>query len=187
MDFPELETKRIKLVQVVQEHANAYYDIMSRDDVTVYYGMDSLESEKQAVEMIDSFHSTFEMKRGIRWGILSKDTGGFIGTLGLNNLNIKGKKAEIGYELHPSYWGKGITTEAVTKVLQYSFEDLDLFRIGAVTYPQNEPSIQLLKKLGFSQEGLLRGYLYQRKQSHDALVFSLLKPEWIDRGNTLEV
>lgn len=76
-------------------------------------------------------------------GYCFKKTGDFVGTLGLNNLSTWSKKAEIGIELHPSYRKKGITTEAVKKVLHYSFQDLDLFRIGAVTYPQNEPSIQL--------------------------------------------
>lgn len=69
-------------------------------------------------------------------------------------------------------------TEAVREILRYSFEDLEIYRIGAITYPQNEPSIQLLKRLGFTEEGLLRGYLYQNNQSHNALVFSLLRTEW---------
>ncbi len=89
-----------------------------------------------------------------------------------------GKKAEIGYELDPFYWKQGITTEAVKVVLRYSFEELQLFRVGAVTYPQNEVSMRLLKRLSFKEEGLLRGYLYQNNQSHDAVIFSLLKTEW---------
>ncbi len=97
---------------------------------------------------------------------------------GLNNLSSWSEKAEIGFELHPSYWRKGFMTEAVKEVLRYSFEDLEIFRMGAITYPENESSIQLLKRLGFMKEGLLRAYLYQNKQSHDALIFSFLGTEW---------
>lgn len=178
MRFPILETKRLKLVQVEKDHTQSFYDIMSRDEVTKYYGMESLKSIEDASKIVESFQNTYESKRGIRWGIVLRETGEFVGTLGLNNLSTWSKKAEIGFELHPSYWNKGITTEAVKEVLRYSFEDLEIFRIGAITYPQNEPSKQLLKRLGFKEEGLLRGYLYQNNQSHNALVFSLLRTEW---------
>ncbi|WP_432355610.1 GNAT family N-acetyltransferase [Sporosarcina sp. A2] len=122
--------------------------------------MDSLKSLKEASKIIESFQNTYESKRGIRWGIVLKESRDLVGTVGLNNLNTHGKKAEIGFELHPLFWNQGITTEAVKEVVRYSFEVLQLFRIGAVTYPQNEPSKQLLKRLSFSEEGLLRGYLF---------------------------
>ncbi len=150
---------------------------MSRDVVTKYYGMNSLTSKDQAAKIIDSFHNTFKSKKGIRWGIVLKENGVFIGTIGLNNLNLAGKKAEIGYEIHPTYWRNGMTTEAMKAVLTYSFEELDLFRIGAVTFPENTASSQLLKKNGFKEEGTLRGYLYQNNKSNDALVFSILRTD----------
>lgn len=179
MDFPQLFTERLNLIQILDFHVSSFYDIMSRDEVTKYYGMDRLTSIDQASNSIEWFHNAFENKRGIRWGIELKETGEFIGTLGLNNLNLGSKRAEIGYELHPSYWNKGITSEAVKEVLRYSFEKFALYRIGAVTYPQNKPSIFVLQKLGFIQEGMLRGYLYQNNQSHDALIFSLLRPDFV--------
>ncbi len=178
MGFPELETNRLKLVQVKKEHTKSFYEIMSKDEVTRYYGMDSLESIDDASKIVESFQITYESNRGIRWGIVLKETGEFVGTLGLNNLSTWSKRAEIGFELHPSHWNKGIMTEAVKEVLRYSFEDIELFRMGAITYPQNEPSIKLLTRLGFTKEGLLRGYLYQNDQSHDAFIFSLLRTEW---------
>lgn len=181
MGFPELETNRLNLVQVREEHTESFFEIMSKDEVTKYYGMNSLRSIEDARKIVEAFQSTYESKRGIRWGIVLKDTGDFVGTLGLNNLSTYSKKAEIGFELHPSHWNNGITSEAVKEVLRYSFEYLELIRIGAVTYPQNEPSIQLLERLGFTKEGLLRGYLYQNNQSHDAFIFSLLRTEWTKR------
>ncbi|MGV3489183.1 MAG: GNAT family N-acetyltransferase [Tuberibacillus sp.] len=58
-----------------------------------------------------------------------------------NHLNTWSKKAEIGFERHPSHWHKGIVTEATKEVLRYSFLDLDLYRMGAVTFPKNDASI----------------------------------------------
>ena len=178
MAFPIFETDRLNLVHITQRYKDAFFDIMSRDEVTQYYGSESLSDPEEAGRIIDSFQLVYESGRGMRWGIVWKENDQFIGTVGLNNLNSRSKKAEIGYELHPDYWGKGITKEAVSEILRYSFEKQELFRMGAVTFPANEASSSLLKKLGFVEEGRLRGYLYQKGESHDALIFSLLKPEW---------
>ncbi|MBP2076809.1 GNAT family N-acetyltransferase [Oceanobacillus polygoni] len=178
MQFPLLETERLNLVEVDQRYTDSFFQIMSNPTVTKYYGMDSLENQQQAKNIIHSFKRTYESNRGIRWGIVLKESGELIGTLGLNNLNKHSKRAEIGYELNPAFWGRGMTSEAVREVLKYSFEELDLFRMGAVTFPENIASINLLKKHGFIKEGRLRGYLYQGQQSHDAILFSLLKTEW---------
>lgn len=64
------------------------------------------------------------------------------------------KRAEIGCETHPDYWRMGYTSEAIKEVLKYSFEKPDLYRIGAVTFPESKASNQLLEKLGFQREGL---------------------------------
>lgn len=178
MIFPLLETERLRLNTVKESDVARFFDIMSRDKVTEYYGMDSLRYEEEAVEVIRSFDLSFKVNRGIRWAIRIKETNQFIGTIGLNNLNPKAKKAEIGYELHPDYWRQQLMQEAIHSVLNYAFTELDLYRIGAVTFPENTSSNRLLEKLGFTVEGKLRGYLYQQNQSHDALIFSLLKPEW---------
>ena len=127
----------------------------------------------------------YSSSRGIRWGMIDKDTNRLIGTAGLNQLNKGSRRAEIGYELHPSYWRKGYTSEAVKAIIDYSFSTLGLFRIGAVTYPDNKASILLLRKFGFKKEGMLRAYLHQHGRSYDALVFSLLQPEWKEIGGQL--
>ncbi|WP_033540998.1 GNAT family N-acetyltransferase [Planococcus sp. CAU13] len=178
MKFPELETPRLRLIQIRPEHADALFGILSMDEVTRYYGMDSIEDRAIAEKMVEAFQIGFEAQRSYRWGLQLKDTGEFIGTIGLNNLNTSSKKSEIGYELHPAFWRQGLAKEAVIEVLRYSFEDLGIYRIGAVTYPANEASNKMLQKLGFKVEGTLRGYLFQRGESHDALISSLLRTEW---------
>lgn len=178
--FPEFETDRLRLIEINQSHKESYYSLMSDHLVTQYYGMDRLENMNEAITIIERFQSNYINKRGIRWGILLKENNRFIGTVGLNGLNLAGRKAEIGYEIHPDFWRNGITTEAVMAILNFAFAELDLYRIGAVTFTENQASQGLLKKVGFQEEGRLRGYLFQNKQNHDGVVFSLLKNEWRD-------
>lgn len=178
MKFPVLETERLHLIQIGPEHIDALFGILSKDEVMEYYGMDSLQDRFIAEKMVAAFQVGFEAQRSYRWGLEVKETGEFIGTIGLNNLNAGAKKSEIGYELHPAFWRKGLAKEAVLEVLRYSFDELGLYRMGAVTYPENEVSGGMLKGIGFKEEGTLRGYLYQGGKSHDALIHSLLAPEW---------
>ncbi|ANU20719.1 GNAT family N-acetyltransferase [Planococcus plakortidis] len=178
MQFPILETERLLLTEITEQDTDRYFALLQREDVTYYYGMDRLLKKEEALEMIRAFRVVFEFMRGMRWGIRLRGEEALIGTIGLNQLQLRSKKTEVGYELHPDYWRQGLMEEALTAVLAYCFDELGLYRVGATTYPANTGSNRLLKKLGFTEEGRLRGYLYQRGESYDALIFSLLAPEW---------
>jgi ribosomal-protein-alanine N-acetyltransferase len=178
MNFPVLETKRLKLIEITAQHVDSLYEILSLEEVTRFYGTNRFTLQVEASKLIDMFQKNFLEKRGVRWGIKLKENQRIIGTVGLNGLHLKNKRAEIGYELHPSFWRKGYASEAIKEVLRFSFNQLDLYRIGAVVYPENEASINLLIQQGFTKEGLLRGYFNQNEQFHDTYVLSLLRPEW---------
>jgi [ribosomal protein S5]-alanine N-acetyltransferase len=91
--------------------------------------------------------------------------------------------AALGYELAPAYWGQGMMTEALTAVLRYTFTLMALNRVEAYVVPQNAPSIALLQKLGFVNEGLMREYGYWGQTFHDLYLFALLKREWGESGD----
>ncbi|WP_088072263.1 GNAT family N-acetyltransferase [Gottfriedia luciferensis] len=178
MDFPILETERLSFIQITQEYVNEIFSIFSNDDVIQYYGMSPFTEKDQAVKMIESFQTRFENLQGMRWGIVEKKSNQLIGTIGLNNLVLHAKRTEIGYDLLPTYWRNGYMAEAIKAIMSYCFENLELYRIGAIIFPENIASSSLVEKLGFKKEGLLRGYLVQNNHSRDLNVFSIIKPEW---------
>ncbi|MFD1778610.1 GNAT family N-acetyltransferase [Fredinandcohnia salidurans] len=173
--FPILETERLRLREIVHSDAQAIFTCFSNNDVTRYYGQEPLTEVEQAEQFVEFFAKNYKEKRGIRWGIELKETKEPIGTIGFNAWSPKHKRAEIGYELQPQYWRKGYATEAVKKVISYGFDDLGLTRIGAVVFLENASSNELLIKLGFEKEGILRNYMYQNGVVHDTNVYSLVK------------
>ncbi|MGE7624971.1 GNAT family N-acetyltransferase [Viridibacillus sp. NPDC096237] len=173
--FPILETERLILREITVDDTPAIFDLFSNNDVTRYYGMDSFTTTNQAKQLVEVFAKNYKENRGIRWGIEVKHHEGIVGTIGFNAWHQKHKRAEIGYELHPNNWGKGYAREAVSKVIEYGFNFLDLERIGAIVYLENEASSTLLTKLGFEKEGILKKYMYQSGTSYDTTSFSLLK------------
>ncbi len=175
MTFPVLETDRLHLVEVNKEHAQGLFDNFSNPAVVQYYGMDPMTELVQAEKLVERFKNSFLTGHSMRWAIIRKEDNRFVGTIGLNNLSKGMKRAEIGFEMHPDFWRTGITSEALKAVLHYSFTEMGLHRMGAVTFMDNVASIKLLEKHGFEQEGILRSYLFQGGQSFDARVFSVLK------------
>ena len=173
--FPTLETERLRLREITLYDREDLFDYLSNEDVIKYYGQEAFVALTQAEALIDFFANNFRENKGVRWGIERKGEQGLIGTVGFHALSVKHRRAEIGYEIHPDYWRKGYASEAVISILQYGFDVLDLTRIGAVVFTKNDASYQLLEKLGFEKEGVLRDYMVQNGIAHDTYVYSLLK------------
>ncbi|MFZ3195884.1 MAG: GNAT family protein [Bacillus mycoides] len=178
MGFPKLETERLLLRELTLLDAEAMFHYFSKESVIRYFGMDSFENIEQAKTTIQTFRKRNEEGSVFRWGIEKKGTDQLIGTCGFHLINKHHKRAEIGYELDDTHWGQGYATEALQAMLAYGFETLQFIRIAAVVYIENEASRNLLTKVGFQEEGLLRKYMIQNDVAHDTVVYSLLKEDW---------
>ena len=51
-----------------------------------------------------------------------------IGTCGFVRFDEENESAEVGYVLHPDYWGQGLAAEALREVLSFGFDRLELHR-----------------------------------------------------------
>jgi ribosomal-protein-alanine N-acetyltransferase len=80
----------------------------------------------------------------------------------------------LGYELARPFWQQGIMTEAVTAAIDYGLTNLALRCIEAWVMPANRASANLLMKVGFQSEGVLKGKGYWDGRFHDLELFSLL-------------
>lgn len=114
----------------------------------------------------------------MRFWIFTKERPGHtIGTVSLRNITRGSyQKCEIGYKLSSAYHGKGYMREALTRIIQIAFIDLDLHRIEACCMPGNETSINLLEALNFQLEGKLNKYVQIQGRYEDHLLFSLIRP-----------
>ncbi|RXI98587.1 N-acetyltransferase [Anaerobacillus alkaliphilus] len=175
--FPTLETERLILREITNADVNGIYSCFSNEEVTKFYGQNSIHTVEEAKQFIEFFAKSYQEQRGIRWGIECRDTKEFLGTIGFNALSRKHKRAELGYELHPSHWRKGYAKEAIRAVLTYGTKDLGLTRIGAVVFLDNIASNNLLEGLGFIKEGVLKKYMYQNGVANDTNVYGFIPPE----------
>lgn len=183
MKFPVLETNRLLLRKIIYDDVSDIFEYLSNDLVTKYLGKESLTSIKNTYEVIDKIEKNYSEGRGIRWGIVHKKENKLIGTIGYDGIQIKNKRADIGYDINSNYWRQGYATEAINEVISFGFSRLCLSRIGAVVFPDNKASLSLLEKVGFTKEGLLREYIIQNNIAKDTVVLSLLKNEYQKNRN----
>jgi len=83
----------------------------------------------------------------------------------------------LGYWIGERYARQGYMFDAVRALVPFVFTTLGLHRIEAACLPSNEPSKNLLTKVGFRQEGLARRYLQINGEWRDHALFALLADE----------
>ena len=169
--FPEIETERLILREIMPDDAAAVARIFGDAEVMRFYDLETCDSIEQARALIDFFDESFEVERAIRWGIVRKDEDVVIGTCGY--VWLREYRGEIGYELAREAWRQGIMSEALDAILEFGFEQLGLNRIEALVMTYNVASAALLRSLGFTEEGVLRQHDFFKGQFHDMRLFSL--------------
>ncbi|MGY3189933.1 GNAT family N-acetyltransferase [Lysinibacillus sp. TE18511] len=173
--FPVLNTDRLMLRELKINDAQAILNCFSNPDVLRHYGQNPLTSLDQVKHIINNFSKNYDEKRGIKWGIELKGQEGIIGTIGFQEWSTEHRRAEISYALFPESWGKGYAMEAVNRVISFGFQEMDLVRIGAIVFTENDASNKLLTKVGFEKEGILKKYMHQNQVPYDTYIYSLIR------------
>jgi ribosomal-protein-alanine N-acetyltransferase len=101
-----------------------------------------------------------------------------IGTALLFRLEEGSARAELGYVLGRTHWGRGLMHEALGALLDRAFGAMALRRIEAEVDVRNAASAQLLRRLGFTREGLLRQRWIAKGEARDVEMFGLLRDDW---------
>ena len=82
-----------------------------------------------------------------------------------------------GYHLDKDHTGRGYMTEALRGAMAFVFDEYKLHRIEAFIVPENTPSINLVKRLGFHYEGLRRSYMHINGEYRDHEAFYILEDD----------
>jgi RimJ/RimL family protein N-acetyltransferase len=100
-----------------------------------------------------------------------------IGGIGLIfNKDVYVLSAEIGYWIAEPFWGKGIATEAIRQMMEYSFYYFDIVRIYAEVFENNKSSMRALEKNGFYLEGVRRKSVFKNEVLMDDYIWVRLRP-----------
>lgn len=125
--------------------------------------------------------------RGVSfWLILEEDEsdgpdGRIIGACNYSNIVRSAFQAcHLGYNLDPSFEGRGYMREALQTTLAYMFDTVGLHRVMANYMPDNLRSGGLLRRLGFVVEGYAKDYLFINGAWRDHVLTALVNPNPTD-------
>jgi ribosomal-protein-alanine N-acetyltransferase len=173
-EFPSLITERLRLRAPSMDDAEAFRALLSIPEVARYSNWPhapKLPYGERAIRWMTRLHAG---NNGCAWIIEVGTSRGLIGAIRCNHFERKWKVGEVGYELHPEFWGRGLMTEALRAVVSCGHQAFGLNRIEAWTLPGTAASDRVLEKAGFRYEGTLRQKAHFKDEFHDFRTFGRL-------------
>lgn len=116
-------------------------------------------------------------KHVLRCMIEDKEDKFTVGTVILSDIDYINGNGEIHIKVKKEYQGKGYGYESISLITNYGFNELRLNCIYVLIGEYNLSSAGLFKKVGFSQEGILRSRVYKNGSYHNQIMYSILKEE----------
>ncbi|HVI72148.1 MAG TPA: GNAT family N-acetyltransferase [Pyrinomonadaceae bacterium] len=147
-----LETERLILRRFTVEDAQFVLTLVNEPSFLRYIGDKKIRNLQDARQYILSGPVASYERHGFGLCLVGlRETHTPIGMCGLLKREEL-PEPDIGFALLPAFWNKGFAFEAATVVLQDARERLGLQRILAITSLDNDASIKLLERLGFTFE-----------------------------------
>jgi RimJ/RimL family protein N-acetyltransferase len=145
-----LETQRLSLRELTADDAQFILNLLNEPSFLRYIGDKQARNLEDARQYILNGPAASYERNGFGLYLVelreSHTPIGMCGFLKREEL----PDPDIGFAFMPEFWSKGFAFEAAAALLQDGRERLKLERILAITSLDNEPSIKLLQRLGFS-------------------------------------
>lgn len=173
-----IDTPRLRLRPLVDSDARALFKIMSDVEVMRYWHTMPWTALDQAHEAINRASKGIKLGNYLSLGLERKSDRALIGTCMYFNVDKHCRRAELGYGLASSVWGKGFMREALHAFLHLGFKEFNFNRIEAEIDARNVSSAKSLEYAGFNQDGFLKQRWIVHGELSDSLLYGLLAEQW---------
>ncbi len=174
-----LETERLILRKFeISDAENMFKNWSSDSEVTKFLTWETHKSIDDSKEIISFWIHEYEKPDFYQWAIVLKETNEVIGSITVVKIMEQVNLVETGYAISRKFWGKGITTEAFKKVIEFLFEKVGVNKIQAKHDYRNPASGKVMKKCGLIYEGTLRQKGFCNAGVGDLVYYGMLKEEY---------
>ena len=147
---PTLETENLILRPFKDEDVDAYFGVLDSPEVRRWLHLRESLDRSDAWQQMAWFLGQWELRGTGNWALEEKKSGKFIGRAGLHRPERHDwPGVEVGWTLHPDYWGRGYATEAGAAAVRYGFDELEVDKLFSCILPENYKSQTVAKRLGF--------------------------------------
>lgn len=177
--LPKVETERLVLRQRKLEDAEDIFAFAKLAEVSYPAAFPPVKSLADEITYLKNIYPANLEKEGLPsgYGITLKGDDKVIGSIDFNHRRSD-DVFEIGYILHPDYWGQGIVPESAAALIEIGFTLLDLHKIELGCYDYNKKSQAVALKLGFTLEANVRDRKDVQGRRCGDMRFGLLRSEW---------
>ena len=176
--MPTLETDRLVLRRIAMRDAKDIFAYSSDPEVARHVLWSAQKHISEAKEYIRFMNRRYRNDQPSSWGIIDKRTDTLVGTIGYMDYSEDNASVEVGYSLARSMWNGGYMTEALSRVIRYTFEAMDVNRIEAQHELDNPSSGRVMEKCGMVKEGVLRQRLYNKGKFVDVALYAILLSDY---------
>ncbi len=148
--FPQLQTQRLLLRPLASADAPEMFRHECDPRVTRYFGRPPVASLAAMEAKVAGIVADVAAGQVINWVLADAASGALIGSACLWHWDRSRARAELGYWLAASRWGRGLVAEALVPVLAFGFARMALACVEARVDPDNVASVRVLLRLGFT-------------------------------------
>jgi RimJ/RimL family protein N-acetyltransferase len=175
MYYKKMIGKRIYLSPIDPEDYKLYTEWIN--DMEVGLGITfsrmlmSEATEKEALERIS--------KNGYNFAVIDNETNLTIGNVGFPAIDQVNRKGTVGIFIgDKKYWNNGYGGEALSLLMDFGFNILNLHSINLVVFGFNKPAIRCYEKIGFKEAGRLREAKIMAGEKYDEIYMDILASEF---------
>jgi len=148
---PTIETERLVLRPFREDDLDAYLEVLQTPEVRTSLHLPENLGRYEAWLGMAQQLGQWELRGTGQWALEEKASGAFVGRAGSHfPERADWPGIEIGWTLHPDYWGKGYATEAGAAAIGYVFANHDVEAVFSVILPENRASQAVARRLGFT-------------------------------------
>ena len=153
--IPILETERLLLRKMERRDSGDMFEYARDPAVTKFLTWNPHNDESFTRRYLTYIAGRYRAGEFYDWALILKSENKMIGTCGFTRIESETHTGEIGYVLNRAYWGRGIATEAVQRVVAFGFDTLGLSRLESRFIDGNAASRRVMEKVGMTFEGFL--------------------------------
>ena len=173
-DFETIETQRLTLRDIRMDDVLEYYERLYGDgDVCRYMLFDPHQDISESMASIEKTQERYASGNCYRWGIALQEDGSLIGVIELLRFDEAASTCSFAYMLGCDYWNQGYATEALSAVIRFAFEKLEIDRILVDHMSPNAASGAVMRKVGMTHTGTEQGKYEKHGQIFDAETYEI--------------
>ncbi len=178
-----LEDERVLLRPVKEEDWSNFTNLPETSPEIWQYSLMAIQNKEDLKAYFQEAIISRKNGNSYAFIVFDKLTNEWVGCTRFYDIQLKSQSTQLGYTWYKtSVWGSGLNAHCKYLLLQFAFDQLGFERVEFRADYDNKRSIAAMKKIGCTEEGVLRNHLPKPNGGRrDSIVLSILKKEWQEK------